>query len=65
VHTGCRRQAAAAPVGASPRRVAVDEVTNTVYVTNAGSDTVTVLNGGTCNGRVHRGCGKPASPDVK
>ena len=46
-----------APVGASPRRVAVDEGTNTVYVTNAGSNTVTVLNGRTCNGRVHRGCG--------
>ena len=34
----------------------VDEVTNTVYVTNAGSNTVTVLNGRTCNGAVHSGC---------
>ena len=48
------------PVGTSPRRVAVDELTNTVYVTNAGSNTVTVLNGRTCNGRVHRGCGTVA-----
>ena len=38
----------------SPRRVAVDELTNTVYVTNAGSNTVTMLNGRTCNGRVHQ-----------
>ncbi len=56
VHTGCGRRAAVAPVGVSPRRVAVDELTNTVYVTNAGSNSVTMLNGRTCNGRVHTGC---------
>ena len=65
VHSGCGRHAGVAPVGMSPRRVAVDEVTNTVYVTNAGSNTVTVLNGRTCNGRVHRGCGKLPSKDVR
>ena len=48
-----------APVGISPRRIAVDESTNTIYVTNAGSNSVTMLNGRTCNGRVHSGC-KPA-----
>ena len=58
VHSGCGRKTALAPVGISPRRIAVDELTNTVYVTNAGSNTVTMLNGRTCNGRVHRGCGK-------
>jgi DNA-binding beta-propeller fold protein YncE len=56
VHAGCDRRAAIAPVGLSPRRVAVDESTNTVYVTNAGSNTVTMLNGRTCNGRVRSGC---------
>jgi YVTN family beta-propeller protein len=56
VRTGCGRRAAVAPVGLSPRRVAVDPVTNTVYVTNAGSNTVTMLDGRTCNGRVHTGC---------
>jgi DNA-binding beta-propeller fold protein YncE len=65
VHGGCGRGIVAAPVGASPRRVAVDELTNTVYVTNAGSNTVSVLNGRTCNARVHRGCGRPPSPDVR
>jgi DNA-binding beta-propeller fold protein YncE len=64
-HRGCGRRAGVAAVGVSPRRVAVDEVTNTVFVTNAASNTVTVLNGRTCNGRVHRGCGKPPSNDVK
>jgi len=56
--SGCAQRAAAAPVGVSPRRVAVDEETGTVYVTNAGSNTVTVLDGRTCNGRVHTGCGR-------
>jgi YVTN family beta-propeller protein len=56
VHTGCGRRAAVAPVGASPRRIAVDERTNTIYVTNAWANTVTMLNGRTCNGRVRTGC---------
>ena len=59
VHSGCSQQAAVAPVGVSPRRVAVDPVTNTIYVTNAGSNSVTMLDGRTCNGRVHSGCGPP------
>ena len=58
VHRGCRRRAAASPVGTSPRRVAVDEATDTVYVTNAGSNSVSVIDGRSCNGRVHRGCGR-------
>lgn len=57
-HTGCNQRAPEAPVGISPRRVAVDELTNTIYITNAGSDTVTMLNGHTCNGREHKGCGQ-------
>jgi len=56
VHRGCGGHAAVANVGSSPRRVAVDELTNTVYVTNAGSNSVTILNGRTCNGRVRSGC---------
>jgi DNA-binding beta-propeller fold protein YncE len=63
VHTGCGKRAAAAPVGVSPRRVAVDEVTDTVYVTNAGSNSVTMLNGRSCNGRVHSGCGRATTAD--
>jgi DNA-binding beta-propeller fold protein YncE len=58
VRSGCGKRPAAAPVGVSPRRVAVDELTNTIYVTNAGSNSVTMLNGRTCNGRVHSGCGR-------
>jgi YVTN family beta-propeller protein len=61
VRAGCHQSAPQAPVGISPRRVVVDEVTNTVYVTNAGSNSVTVLNGRTCSGRMHRGCEAVAS----
>ena len=56
IQSGCSQMAAVAPVGVSPRRVAVDELTNTIYVTNAGSNSVTMLNGRTCNGAVHSGC---------
>ena len=62
VRSGCGQAAAVAPVGISPRRVAVDEVTNTVYVTNAGSNSVTMVNGRTCNAAVHTGCPGSASP---
>jgi len=62
VSSGCRQAAPQAPVGISPRRVVVDEVTNTVYVTNAGSDSVTMLNGRTCNGHARSGCGQAAAP---
>jgi len=56
VQTGCGQEAPVAAVGVSPRRVAVNELTDTVYVTNAGSNSVTMLNGRTCNGLVHTGC---------
>jgi DNA-binding beta-propeller fold protein YncE len=62
VHSGCGQRAAVAAVGVSPRRVAVDELTNTVYVTNAASNTVTMLDGRTCNGHVDAGCGPVGSP---
>ena len=56
VTSGCGKASPVAEVGVSPRRVAVDEVTNTVYVTNAGSNSVTMLNGRTCNSAVSTGC---------
>ena len=50
-----------APVGSSPLAAAVDELTNTVYVTNGNDGTVSVLNGARCNARVTQGCGKPVA----
>ena len=50
---------ATARVGSGPLAAAVDERTDTVYVTNGNDGTVSVLNGARCNARVTRGCGEP------
>jgi YVTN family beta-propeller protein len=45
-------------VGNLPSSIAVDQATDTVYVTIIGSNTVAVFNGATCNGQVTAGCGQ-------
>ena len=44
-------------VGNLPSGIAIDEKTDTVYVTNFGDGTVSVFNGATCNGEHPSGCG--------
>lgn len=39
--------------------VAVDQTKHLVYVTNAHDDTVSVIDGSTCNGTTHTSCGQP------
>ena len=52
-------------VGNDPSAVAVDPRTHTVYVTNVGDNTVSVINGRTCNGHVLSGCDQtPATVPV-
>ncbi len=51
-------------VGNLPSSIAVDQATDTVYVTNAGDNTVTVLNGATCNAITLSGCGQRATVPV-
>jgi YVTN family beta-propeller protein len=67
-HAGCGQAPATVTVGSAPLGVAANPVTNTVYVTNFGNfagDTVSVINGATCNGTQHAGCGHaPASVTV-
>ena len=58
--SGCR-VVATAQVGSSPLAAAVDERTDTVYVTNGNDGTVSVLNGAQCNARVTQGCGEPVA----
>jgi DNA-binding beta-propeller fold protein YncE len=60
VRSGCR-VVATARVGSSPLAAAVDERTDTVYVTNGNDGTVSVLNGARCNATVTQGCGKPVA----
>jgi len=45
-------------VDGAPDGVAVDEATDTVYVSNANFGTVSVVNGATCNASVVSGCGQ-------
>jgi DNA-binding beta-propeller fold protein YncE len=58
--SGCR-VVATARVGSAPLAAAVDERTDTVYVTNGNDGTVSVLNGARCNATVTQGCGKPVA----
>jgi len=52
-------------VGNLPSGIAIDEGTDTVYVTNVGDDTVSVFNGATCNAENASGCGQaPAEVPV-
>jgi DNA-binding beta-propeller fold protein YncE len=60
VTSGCRRPAFHVAAGNGARGVAVDDSTNTVYVVDTRSNSVTVLSARTCNGRVHSGCSRPA-----
>ena len=45
-------------VGNLPSSIAVDASTDTVYVTNMGDNTVSVVNGATCNAMNPSGCGQ-------
>ena len=54
--TGCAQTWPTVAVGASPQALAVNRATNTIYVTNTNDNTVSVLNGSTCNGSDHSGC---------
>lgn len=52
------------PVGNFPVQVLVDARTDTVYVANGGANTVSVINGGTCNSRTMTGCTAVATVTV-
>jgi DNA-binding beta-propeller fold protein YncE len=70
--TGCGQAPAVLSIGdsggapfASALNLAVDQATNTIYATNVvtntkpfGGDSVYVINGATCNGTNHTGCGQ-------
>ena len=54
---GCDTSPPTVRVGSDPRGDVVDPSTDTVYVTNAGSDTVSMLDSATCSGSTTSGCG--------
>ena len=57
VISGCR-VIARAPAGKCPNAAALDQRTDTLYVTD-GAGTVTVVNGARCNAQVTSGCARP------
>jgi DNA-binding beta-propeller fold protein YncE len=56
-HSGCGQAPAVVDVGRLPFDLAINEDTDTIYVVNAKDNTVSVINGATCNGTNHSGCG--------
>jgi DNA-binding beta-propeller fold protein YncE len=64
VTTGCANRPATVPVGNLPAGVAVNQATNTIYVANLSDNTVSVINGKTCNASNTTGCSHtpPAVP---
>jgi YVTN family beta-propeller protein len=55
---GCNHTKATVTVGLHPWRMNVDARTNTIYVTNYGANTVSVINGGTCDATETGGCSR-------
>jgi YVTN family beta-propeller protein len=63
--SGCSQQPPTVKVGSFPLPVAVNRVTNTVYVGNMNDSTLSVIDGATCNGKTTTGCGqKPPTVTV-
>jgi DNA-binding beta-propeller fold protein YncE len=60
IRTDCR-VVAKAKVGTSPLDAVVDQRTDTIYVINGTSNTVSVLNGSRCNAKLTKGCGRPVA----
>jgi len=60
---GCGETAPTVAVGSFPTAVAVDPRTRTVYVDNAGDDTVSVIDASDCNAEQTAGC--QATPPVQ
>jgi YVTN family beta-propeller protein len=58
---GCRHQAPTAAAGADPAGVAIDQAAGTIYVADAGGNTVSVINAGMCNAARRAGCARPAA----
>jgi YVTN family beta-propeller protein len=65
VGSGCAAAPPVVQVGSGPQGVAVDESTDTVYTTNGNDNSVSVINGATCNAGTSAGCGQtPAEVHV-
>ena len=65
VTSGCGRAPGTVKVGNGPYALTVNERTNTIYVANGNDNTLSVINGATCDATVRSGCGQtPATIPV-
>ena len=56
VTSGCKNSIATVTVGSGPGYLTVDQATDTIYVPNINDNTVSVIDGKTCNATVTSGC---------
>ena len=56
--SGCNQSRPTAAVGNSPQALGLNSNNHTVYVTNTDDNTVSVIDGNTCNGTNTSGCGQ-------
>jgi len=56
--SGCGQTWPTIAVGDSPQAIGINPITNTIYVTNTNDNTVSVIDGSTCNGSDTSGCGQ-------
>ena len=64
VSSGCGQTTATVPVGAVPAGIFADHANHTVYVTNAGDNTVSMIDSATCTGSHLAGCPSQPPPTV-
>jgi DNA-binding beta-propeller fold protein YncE len=60
ITTACSKTSPTIAAGNFPEALALDPATNTVYVDNINDNTVSVINGATCNAELTTGCGQSA-----
>ena len=56
---GCNQTWATVNVGNAPRFIGINKITNTIYVSNIDDNTLSVIDGATCNGQITSGCMQP------
>ena len=59
--SGCARTWPTVTVGRDPQQLTLDAATGDVFVADAGSAAVSVIDGNSCNANTTRGCSNPAS----
>jgi YVTN family beta-propeller protein len=62
--SGCTQSWPTVPLGNAPRFIGINKITNTIYVSNSEDNTVSVIDGATCNSSNTSGCSQtqPTTP---